>query len=108
MSKTLYTEFQIKELEKNPNILSASDRSISYNPEFKIKAIKEYKLGKSPTQIFIEHGFNLIKGSQKNVLGAGRTPLIVLARKASLRNAVEKEVRGDPPNQNDHGERLLS
>jgi len=58
MSKTLYTEFQIKELEKNPNILSASDRSISYNPEFKIKAVKEYKLGKSPTQIFIEHGFN--------------------------------------------------
>lgn len=59
MSKTLYTEYQIKELEKNPNILSTSDRSISYNPEFKIQAIKEYRLGKSPSQIFIEHGFNL-------------------------------------------------
>ncbi|MFH0069172.1 hypothetical protein [Peribacillus sp. NPDC056705] len=55
----IYTEFQIKELEKNPNIISASKRSISYNPEFKTKAVKEYKKGKSLSQIFIEHGFNL-------------------------------------------------
>lgn len=40
MSKNIYTEFQIKELEKNPTILSASERSISYSPEFKIKAVK--------------------------------------------------------------------
>ncbi|WP_311282651.1 HTH domain-containing protein [Peribacillus simplex] len=59
MSKNIYTEFQIKELEKNPNIISASERSISYNPEFKTNAVKEYKKGKSPSQIFIEHGFNL-------------------------------------------------
>ncbi|MBK5443126.1 MULTISPECIES: IS3 family transposase [unclassified Peribacillus] len=66
MSKNIYTEFQIKELEKNPNIISASERSISYNPEFKTKAVKEYKKGKSPSQIFIEHGFNLeIIGKEK-------------------------------------------
>lgn len=59
MSKRIYTEFQIKELEKNPNILSASERSITYSPEFKIKAVEEYKQGKTPTKIFIEHGFNL-------------------------------------------------
>ncbi|WP_342614023.1 IS3 family transposase [Peribacillus frigoritolerans] len=59
MSKKIYTEFQIKELEKNPNIISASERSISYNPEFKTKAVKEYKKGKSPSQIFTEQGFNL-------------------------------------------------
>lgn len=59
MSKNIYNEFQIKELEKNPNILSASDRSISYSPEFKIKAVTEYKCGKTPLQIFIEHGFDL-------------------------------------------------
>ncbi|MDQ0272154.1 hypothetical protein [Cytobacillus purgationiresistens] len=46
MSKNIYTEFQIKELEKNPNIINASERSISYNPEFTTKAVKAYKKGK--------------------------------------------------------------
>ncbi len=59
MSKNIYNEFQIKELEKNPNISSVSDRSISYSPEFKMKAVTEYKSGKTPSQIFIEHGFDL-------------------------------------------------
>jgi transposase len=59
MSKNIYTEFQIKELEKNPNIISASERSISYSPEFKTKAVKEYKKGKAPSQIFIDQGINL-------------------------------------------------
>jgi len=59
MSKNIYNEFQIKELEKNPNVLSASERSISYSPEFKLKAVMDYKSGKIPTQIFIEQGFDL-------------------------------------------------
>ena len=59
MSKNIYNEFQIKELEKNPNVQSASERSISYQPDFKLKAVTEYKNGKSPTQIFIEQGFDL-------------------------------------------------
>jgi transposase len=59
MSKNIYNEFQIKELEKNPNVLSASERSISYSPEFKLKAVKDYKMGKGPSQIFIEQGFDL-------------------------------------------------
>lgn len=59
MSKKLYKEFQIKELKKNPNVTSASERSISYSPKFKIKAVKQYKQGKIPSQIFIEHGFDI-------------------------------------------------
>jgi transposase len=59
MSKNLYTEYQIKELEKNPNVLRVSERSISYHPTFKVKAVQEYNNGKIPSQIFIEHGFNL-------------------------------------------------
>ncbi|MED3688188.1 hypothetical protein P4534_04990 [Peribacillus butanolivorans] len=55
----IYAQFEIKELEKNPTIISASERSISYNPEYKTKDVKKYKKGKSPSQIFIEHGFNL-------------------------------------------------
>ncbi|PAE25792.1 HTH domain-containing protein [Bacillus sp. 7894-2] len=59
MSKNIYNEFQIKELEKNPNVLSASKRSISYSPEFKLKAMKDFKSGKIPSQIFIDQGFDL-------------------------------------------------
>lgn len=59
MSKNIYNEFQIKELEKNPNVLSVSERSISYSPEFKVKAVTDYKCGKTPSQIFIEQGFDL-------------------------------------------------
>lgn len=58
-SKNIYNEFQFKELEKNPNALSASEKSISYSPGFKLKAVKEYKSGKIPSQIFIEQGFDL-------------------------------------------------
>ncbi|RBP83673.1 hypothetical protein DFO70_1741 [Cytobacillus firmus] len=59
MSKNIYNEFQMKELEKNPNVLRASERSISYSSEFKTKAVTEYKSGKTPSQIFIEQGFDL-------------------------------------------------
>ncbi|MFD6443054.1 hypothetical protein ACFWDG_25545 [Peribacillus sp. NPDC060186] len=54
-----FNEFQIKELENNPHVKQVSDRSITFHPHFKVKAIKENKPGKSPTQIFIEHGFDL-------------------------------------------------
>jgi transposase len=59
MSKNLFTEYQIKELEKNPNVIRVSNRSISYQPDFKVKAVKEYHKGKIPTQIFIENDFNV-------------------------------------------------
>jgi transposase len=59
MSKNIFTQYQMKELEKNPNVLRVSERSISYQPSFKVKAVMEYQSGKSPSQIFIEHDFNL-------------------------------------------------
>jgi len=59
MSKNLFTEYQIKELEKNPNVLRISERAVSYNSDFKVKAVMEYQSGKTPSQIFIENGFNL-------------------------------------------------
>ncbi|MDQ7864126.1 hypothetical protein RCO48_32770 [Peribacillus frigoritolerans] len=88
MSKNIYNEFQIKELEKNPNIISASERSISYNPEFKTKAVKEYKKGKFPSRIFIEHGFDLKiigKEQPENVVySAGVLPLKGLGEEGFL------------------------
>lgn len=66
MSKIIFNEFQRKQLEKNPNIDHVSDRSISYKPEFKVKAVEDNLAGKGPLDIFIEHGFDVnIIGSEK-------------------------------------------
>jgi len=54
-----FTSFEIKELEQNPNVLRVSDRSITYHPEFKIRAVEANQQGFSPTQIFLGHGFDL-------------------------------------------------
>lgn len=54
-----FTSFEIKELEQNPNVLRVSDRSITYHPEFKIRAVEAHKQGVGPTQIFLDHGFDL-------------------------------------------------
>jgi transposase len=59
MSRNHFTEHQIKELEKNPNVVHASDRSISFSPSFKLKAVHEYNLGKTSSQIFSENRFDL-------------------------------------------------
>lgn len=59
MSKIIFNEIQMKLLENNPNVKHVSERSISYHPDFKVKAVKENLNGKGPGQIFIEHGFDL-------------------------------------------------
>ncbi|MEC0302926.1 IS3 family transposase, partial [Terribacillus saccharophilus] len=59
MSKIIFTEFQQKQLEENPNVLKVSDRSITYSPAFKVVAVKENLNGKGPYQIFTEHGFDV-------------------------------------------------
>lgn len=66
MSKIIFNEFQIKVLENNPHVKQVSERSIAYHPDFKVKAVKENQAGKSPIQIFIEHGFDVkMMGSDK-------------------------------------------
>ncbi|AJH03179.1 hypothetical protein P4493_29470 [Bacillus thuringiensis] len=59
MIKIIFNEIQMKQLEKNKNVLKASERSISYCPDFKIRAVKENQQGKGHSQIFSENGFNL-------------------------------------------------
>lgn len=59
MSNHYYSDFEVKQLEKNPNTLRVSDKSISYHPFFKKAAVQEYQKGKFPSQIFEEHGFDL-------------------------------------------------
>nr|WP_227551514.1 HTH domain-containing protein [Metabacillus sediminilitoris] len=59
MSKIIFTEMQMNQLEVNPNVVKVSERSITYHPEFKIKAAIENLEGKDPLQIFIENGFDV-------------------------------------------------
>lgn len=59
MSKITFNEHQRRILDVNPNVKSVSDRSIQYDPEFKLLAVKENQNGKSPSQIFTENGFDL-------------------------------------------------
>jgi len=66
MSKIIFNEHQIRQLESNPNVASVSDRSIQYTPEFKIRAVNENLTGKGPAQIFEENGFDL------NLIGSGK------------------------------------
>jgi transposase len=66
MSKITFNEFQRKQLENNPNVSYVSEKSISYTPEFKVKAVQENLAGKGPMDIFLEHGFDLkIIGSDR-------------------------------------------
>lgn len=66
MGKIIFNSHQRKQLESNPNVKHVSDRSLSYEPEFKVKAVKENLSGKGPTDIFVENGFDLsIIGSDK-------------------------------------------
>lgn len=59
MNKIIYNSSQIEMLERNPNVNKASDRSITYNPNFKVKAVQENAAGKGPQEIFLEHDFDL-------------------------------------------------
>jgi transposase len=59
MNKKLFSKSQMKELEMNPNVTRVTKQAITYNPEFKVKVVRENLKGKSPAQIFVEHGFDL-------------------------------------------------
>ena len=74
MSNRRWTTVQIKELLANKNVDNCSDRSITYNKEFKAWAVKRYyKEGYSPRMIFEEAGFDV------SVIGI-KTPRFSLQR----------------------------
>ena len=54
-----FTDEQVKELEKNPNVKHVSHKSITYQEHFKEYFILEYSRGKLPRQIFMESGFDI-------------------------------------------------
>lgn len=59
MSIRIFSNEQIKTLLKNPNVENCSERSIKYSKSFKVVAVREWQVGVSPQQIFIQAGFDV-------------------------------------------------
>lgn len=59
MSKRIFNEEEIKELSQNPNVERCSEKSISYQKNFKVVAVKEYQEGFTPIEIFTRAKFNI-------------------------------------------------
>ncbi|QVK16964.1 hypothetical protein KHQ81_04995 [Mycoplasmatota bacterium] len=59
MSINVFNETEIELIKNNPNVKRVSSKSITYTLEFKIDFMHEYRGGKLPRQIFIEHGFDV-------------------------------------------------
>lgn len=59
MSKLRYSEEQFKSLQANPNVKKCSDKSITYSPDFKLRAVKAWlEEGQSPNTIFKRAGLD--------------------------------------------------
>lgn len=59
MSKRIFSEEQINGLLQNQNVERCSDKSISYQKNFKIEAVKKYQEGFLPIEIFKQAGFSI-------------------------------------------------
>jgi len=92
MSKVRFTKEQIEELLKNKNIEKCSEKSITYNKDFKIKEVNQYNEGLKTRTIFENAGFNI------NFLGIKKLKDTLLSWiKVSKNKGIEelsKETRG--------------
>ena len=63
LKRMQFTEEQMRKLEQNPNVHHVSESTITYTSAFKLEALKAYKQGQTPSEIFVRAGFDL------NVIG---------------------------------------
>lgn len=59
MSKRIFTKKQLIELSKHKSIISCTTKSITFSKAFKIRAVKKYRWGLSPREIFKKSGLDL-------------------------------------------------
>ncbi|HCQ90776.1 MAG TPA: hypothetical protein DIU45_14955 [Clostridium sp.] len=72
MSKKTFSDIEIKKLSKNKYVKSVSERGITYTDDFKVHFISENKLGKSPSEIFSEAGFDIDIIGENRIYNAGK------------------------------------
>lgn len=57
-SKVL-TDYEMKQLELNPNVQHVTDKTITYASAFKLASVKAYEDGQTPMEIFLRAGFDI-------------------------------------------------
>lgn len=58
MGKNYFTDEQVRELEKNPYVISVTTKSVNYSEDFKELFLKDYNAGMTPINIFKKYGFD--------------------------------------------------
>lgn len=58
MSRHVFTDEQIEELNNNPYVISVTSKYINYSEEFKKLFLKDYSNGMSPIDIFRKYGLD--------------------------------------------------
>ena len=61
MSKILFTDTQVKKLNKNKWIKNITNKGITYTDEFKYKLVKELKITKSFLKMSLENVVLILK-----------------------------------------------
>jgi hypothetical protein len=55
----MFNENEIRQLEMNQNVENVTEKSITYSATFKLAALKAYKEGQTPMEIFLQAGFDM-------------------------------------------------
>jgi hypothetical protein len=67
-----FTDEQVMELSKNPNVKRVSIKGITYQESFKDYFIEAYEKGKTPKEIFMESGFDIEILGNSRVKSSGK------------------------------------
>ena len=59
MSNRVFNKEQIETLLQNPNVAGCSEKSISYRKDFKVLAVRKYREGLPPSEIFRQAKFDI-------------------------------------------------
>lgn len=95
-----FSELEMRILASNPNVLRVTDKGITYQPEFKLHAVNSQAKGRTPTQIFLDAGFdiNLIgKDKPKDCLRRWRQVYTALGENGLLQERRGSQSTGRQP-----------
>ncbi len=66
MSKRVLSKEQVETLLQNPNVERCSERTISYHKDFKVLAVRKYREGLPPSEIFRQAQFDIDMIGRRN------------------------------------------
>ena len=88
MNRKTFNQKQIAVIEDISAVLKCSEKTITYTKEFKLKALRQYAEGMTPTEIFREAGFDNAKAISSSCTLIRCPPnAVILAEDGRLRNS---------------------